>query len=71
MPAEKIGVLPPRHPEGYRENSDVSRQVKMPPVTRLASPHEQPLVAPQVVHFRHVPLRTSVKLPQSLQESPS
>ncbi len=25
--AEKNGVPPPRHPEGHRENSDVSRQV--------------------------------------------
>lgn len=33
--------------------------------------HEQPLVAPQVVHFMHVPLRTRVKLPHSPQASPS
>jgi hypothetical protein len=32
---------------------------------------EHPVVLPQVTHFRHVPFRTSVKLPQSLQESPS
>ena len=32
---------------------------------------EQPLVAPQVAHFMQVPLRTSVKLPQSPQASPS
>ena len=57
----------PRRSQGeLRESSG-----RMLPVTRLASLHEQPLVAPQVVHFRHVPLRTSVKLPQSLQESPS
>lgn len=31
----------------------------------------QPLVAPQVSHFMQVPLRTSVKFPQSPQESPS
>ena len=30
-----------------------------------------PLVPPQVSHFRHVPLRTMVKLPHSLQLSPS
>jgi hypothetical protein len=31
----------------------------------------QPLVAPQVLHFKQVPLRTSVKFPHSLQASPS
>ena len=36
----------------------------------IAAPHEQPLVAPQVAHLRQVPLRTSVKLPHSPQESP-
>ena len=30
-----------------------------------------PLVAPQVSHLRHVPLRTRVKFPHSPQESPS
>ncbi len=38
------------------------------------SPHlgyEQPLVAPQVRHFRHVPLRTSVNWPHSEHGSPS
>ena len=38
------------------------------------SPHgayEQPLVLPQVSHFRHVPLRTMVKFPHSEQLSPS
>ena len=33
--------------------------------------HEQPDVVPQVSHFRQVPLRTSVKLPQSAHGSPS
>ena len=33
--------------------------------------HEHPLVAPQVTHFMHVPLRTRVKLPHSPQASPS
>jgi hypothetical protein len=33
--------------------------------------HEHPVVEPQVMHLRHVPLRTRVKLPQSPQESPS
>ncbi len=32
---------------------------------------EHPLVEPQVSHFRHVPLRTKVKFPQSPQVSPS
>jgi hypothetical protein len=32
--------------------------------------HEQPLVPPQVLHFRQVPLRTSVKFPHSPQLSP-
>ncbi len=31
----------------------------------------QPLVEPQVSHFRQVPLRTMVKLPHSAQLSPS
>jgi len=30
-----------------------------------------PVVLPQVSHLRHVPLRTSVKLPHSAQASPS
>jgi hypothetical protein len=33
--------------------------------------YEQPLVEPQVSHFRQVPLRTMVKLPHSEQLSPS
>ncbi len=35
------------------------------------SAYEQPLVEPQVSHFRQVPLRTMVKLPHSEQLSPS
>ncbi len=35
------------------------------------STHEQPVVLPQVSHFRHVPLRTSVKLAHSGQLSPT
>ena len=40
---------------------------------RLASLQTQlhPLVLPQVLHFMQVPLRTSVKFPHSLHESPS
>ena len=33
--------------------------------------YEQPLVEPQVTHFRQVPFRTMVKLPHSGQLSPS
>jgi hypothetical protein len=33
--------------------------------------HEHPVVDPHVSHLRHVPLRTSVKLPQESQASPS
>ncbi len=36
-----------------------------------ASHHEQPVVEPQVSHFRQVPLRTRVKLAQLGQGSPS
>ena len=32
---------------------------------------EQPVVVPQVMHFKHVPLRTMVNWPQSPQGSPS
>ncbi len=37
----------------------------------VSAAYEQPLVEPQVSHLRHVPLRTMVKLPHSLQLSPS
>src|SRR5690242_10230360 len=33
--------------------------------------HEHPVVLPHVSHFKHVPLRTSVKLPHSPHASPS
>src|SRR5262249_17002156 len=36
-----------------------------------ALPQEQPVVPPQVSHFRQVPLRTRVKLPHVPQASPS
>ena len=32
---------------------------------------EQPEVAPQVMHFKHVPFRTNVRLPHSWHASPS
>ena len=37
----------------------------------LASPYEQPVVEPQVSHFKQVPLRTRVKLAQFGHGSPS
>ena len=37
---------------------------------RVAS-HEQPVVVPQVMHLRQVPLRTIVNWPQSPHGSPS
>lgn len=36
-----------------------------------ASYQEQPVVVPQVMHFRQVPLRTMVNCPQSPHGSPS
>jgi hypothetical protein len=33
--------------------------------------YEQPLVVPQLSHFRHVPLRTSVNWPHCVQASPA
>ena len=33
--------------------------------------HEHPVVPPHVLHFKHVPFRTSVKFPHSPQASPS
>jgi hypothetical protein len=36
-----------------------------------ASSHEQPVVVPQVMHLRQVPLRTMVNWPQSPHGSPS
>jgi hypothetical protein len=38
---------------------------------RRGSDQEQPLVPPQLMHLRQVPLRTRVKEPHSLQASPS
>jgi hypothetical protein len=38
---------------------------------RAANPQLQPLVLPQVSHFRQVPFRTIVKFPHSEQFSPS
>ena len=73
-------VLPPQNPgpcrhrgpgSFHRENTTprASPLPRGPASARLS--HEQPLVAPQVVHFMHVPLRTRVKLPHSPQASPS
>jgi len=38
---------------------------------RPCNPQLHPVVLPQVTHFRQVPLRTRVKLPQESQASPS
>ena len=38
--------------------------------SKQVAAYEQPLVEPQVSHFRQVPFRTIVKLPQSEQLSP-
>ncbi len=49
-----------------------TRPGTLPPATRRGpETHEHPLVAPQVLHFMQVPLRTSVKFPHSPQASPS
>ena len=40
-------------------------------VLACGAAHEQPVVEPQVSHFRQVPLRTRVKLAQLGQGSPS
>jgi cysteine desulfurase len=39
--------------------------------TRADGTQEHPVVVPQVTHFKHVPLRTSVKCPHTAQASPS
>ncbi len=52
---------------GHRWNARLPVS-NIPPEDRL---YEQPLVAPQVSHFRQVPLRTMVKLPHSVQDSPT
>lgn len=52
----------PRHPSGRRGRSLEEELVRI---------YEQPVVPPQLSHFRQVPLRTSVKLPHSGQLSPS
>lgn len=59
----------PEVPQG--EHNSESEPLILAASGRLALSHEQPLVAPQVVHFMHVPLRTRVKLPHSPQASPS
>src|SRR5271163_400907 len=44
---------------------------RMISLTIVGTGHEHPVVEPHVSHFRHVPLRTMVKLPHSPQASPS
>ena len=48
----------------------LDRFCRSPPKTRRP-PQLQPLVPPQVLHFRQVPFRTRVKLPHSPHGSPS
>ena len=61
-------IIPPMGPAsvGSGARLTVAAALLLP-----SRPQEQPLVDPQVVHFRQVPLRTSVKLPHSPQLSPS
>jgi hypothetical protein len=55
------------HAVAIKKGRDFSRP-RFNPLTEI---YEQPLVEPQVSHFKHVPLRTMVKLPHSPQLSPS
>ena len=52
-----------------RKNAPVSRGALI--ISTSHNPHEHPVVAPHVSHFKHVPFRTSVKLAHSGQASPS
>ena len=52
--------------EGPRQSPRVSQGGSL-----YSFAHEHPLVAPQVLHFMHVPLRTRVKFPHSPHGSPS
>ena len=47
------------------------RRARLAPSSVASDDHEHPVVAPQVSHFRHVPLRTMVKLAHSGQASPT
>lgn len=60
-------------PSDNREDRNFLRYAYPLPSGREVRPPAQlhPLVAPQVSHFMQVPLRTSVKLPHSVQASPS
>ena len=53
------------------ENKKMAGEILRPFSISSHADHEQPLVPPQVLHFRQVPLRTRVKLPHSPQLSPS
>ena len=64
--ARALGALPVAQ---KRERPEPVRP--LPRHGNSVSPYEQPLVEPQVSHFRQVPLRTMVKLPHSEQLSPS
>ena len=54
-------------PQAWEEEGYCPDPFTAPP----ASPYEQPVVEPQVSHFKQVPLRTRVKLAQFGHGSPS
>ena len=53
------------------DHRQIEKAARRPPfpIERIA--YEHPVVLPHVSHFMQVPLRTKVKLPHSLQASPS
>ena len=55
---------------GPSVEENTRRTPRLPDGT-YAYPQLQPVVEPQVSHFRQVPFRTSVKLPQAEQGSPT
>jgi hypothetical protein len=68
-----IGIPKKRGPAVGRRAAGLGGGRLLPWVgeTLAVEPHEQPVVEPQVSHFRQVPLRTRVKLAQLGQGSPS
>ncbi len=57
----------PNHPVGQSERGLAPAES----ASQRIRNQEQPLVAPQLMHFRQEPLRTIVIAPQSPQASPS
>jgi hypothetical protein len=58
----------------FKRRKKAGRKIPFPPrpfEEISAADQLQPVVEPQVSHFMQVPLRTSVKLPQPGQASPS